>query len=261
MYQDKMAPKLFLNSLILIFLVAVSQAKRPHIEFFKLLNQASEDQKIQFLKTSFEFYDANDDGFLTSDESDDYDYMDCGNLYYNSKVFCLSYIREAVTEALIQFEQENENGFATCGIEPKKIGITFEDCKHALKRQLEQIYAKKRRNLELAELNQASGDQKTRFFKASFELYDSNKDGFVTSDEFDNVDLGALPLNSFIMETMTEASIQFEQEHESCTFLSLSTELLLDQCYVIPCNEIGITFEDYKDVLKMKLEQIFRKKN
>ena len=110
-------------------------------------------------------------------------------------------------------------------------------------------------------LNQASEDQKIRFYETSFKSFDANKDGFVTSDEFDNVDLGALPLNSFIMETMTEASIQFEQEHESCTFLSLSTELLLDQCYVIPCNEIGITFEDYKDVLKMKLEQIFRKKN
>ena len=90
-----MAPKLFLISLILIFLVAVSQAKRPHLEFFKLLNQASEDQKIQFLKTSFEFYDANNDGFLTSDE---YDNVDCGDPWWSSKVFCLSYIREAVTD-------------------------------------------------------------------------------------------------------------------------------------------------------------------
>ena len=257
MYQDKMAPKLFLISLILIFLVAVSQAKRPHLEFFKLLNQASEDQKIQFLKTSFEFYDANNDGFLTSDE---YDNVDCGDPWWSSKVFCLSYIREAVTEALIQFEQENENGIKR--FKPiNKIGITFEDCKDALKRQLEQIYAKKRTNLDLAELNQASEDQKTRFFKTSFELYDSNQDGFVTSDEFDNVvDFGTLPLSSFIRETMTEALIQFEQEHETCTFISLSVDLLFHQCHEIPCNKIGITFEDYKDALKRKLEQIFGKK-
>ena len=251
-----MAPKLFLISLTMIFLVGVSRAKRTNLEmakFRKLLNQASEDQKIQFLETSFESYDANDDGFVTSDE---FDNMDCGNLYYNSKVFCLPYIREAITEALIQFEQEN-------GIEPNKIGITFEDCKDALRRQLEQIYAKKRTNLELAELNQASEDQKIRFFKASFELYDSNKDGHVTSDEFDNVDFGdfgTLPLNSFIRETMTEALIQFIQDDETCMFLSLSVELLFHQCHEIPCNKIGITFEDYKDALKRKLEQIYGKK-
>ena len=252
-YQDKMTPKLFLISLIMIFLVRVSQAKRK--DFFKLLHQASEDQKIQFLITSFDFYDANNDGFVTSDE---FDYVDCGNLWFGSFVSCLPYIREAITEALIQFEQEDENG-----IEPNKIGITFEDCKDALRRQLEQIYAKKRINLELAELNQASEDQKTRFFKASFELYDSNKDGNVTSDEFDNVDFGdfgTLTLNSFIRETMTEALIQFEQDNETCTFVSLSVDLLFHQCHEIPCNKIGITFEDYKDALKRKLEQIFGKK-
>ena len=100
-----------------------------------------------------------------------------------------------------------------------------------------------------------------QFFKASFKLYDSNKDGFVTSDEFDNVDFGTLPFNSLIRETMTEALIQFEQEHETCIFLSLRAELLFKLCHEIPCNKIGITFEDYKDALKRKLEQIYGKKS
>ena len=103
----------------------------------------------------------------------------------------------------------------------------------------------KRTNLELAELNQASEDQKIRFFKASFKLYDSNQDGFLTSDEFDNVDFGTLPFNSLIRVTMTEALIHFEQEHENG----------------IEPNKIGITFEDYKDALKRKLEQIYGKKS
>ena len=236
-YQDKMTPKLFLISLIMIFLVRVSQAKRK--DFFKLLHQASEDQKIQFLITSFDFYDANNDGFVTSDE---FDYVDCGNLWFGSFVSCLPYIREAITEALIQFEQEDENG-----IEPNKIGITFEDCKDALRRQLEQIYAKKRINLELAELNQASEDQKIRFFKTSFESFDANKDGFVTSYEFGNVDSDTLkrPFTSLINEAMTEAFDKFEQEHEN----------------EIDPTKIGITFEDYKNALKRKLEQTYGKKS
>ena len=73
----------------------------------------------------------------------------------------------------------------------------------------------KRTKLELAELNQASEDQKIRFFKVSFGLYDSNQDGFITSNELDNVDLGTLPFNSLIRETMMEALIQFEKEHEN----------------------------------------------
>ena len=167
-----------------------------------------------------------------------------------------------MTEALIQFEQEHENG-----IEPNKIGITFEDYKDALKRKLEQIVSQAKQleqivsqakltNLEMAELNQASEDQKIelnqatedqkiRFFKASFKLYDANKDGFVTSDEFDNTDFGTLPFNYLIRETMTEALIQFEQEHENG----------------IEPTKIGITFEDYKDALKRKLERIYGKKS
>ena len=43
-----------------------------------------------------------------------------------------------MTEALNQFEEEHEDG-----IDPTKIGITFEDYKNALKKKLEQIYDKK----------------------------------------------------------------------------------------------------------------------
>ena len=238
-YQDKMTPKLFLISLIMIFLVRVSQAKRK--DFFKLLHQASEDQKIQFAKSSFELYDANKNGFLTSDE---FDNMDFGILPIKSltiSLYSLPYIREMMMEALIQFEQEHKDG-----IEPNKIGITFEDYKDTLKRQLEQIYGKSKRTiLEMAELNLVSEDLKIRFFKASFKLYDSNKDGFVTSHEFHNVYFGTLPYNSLIRETMTEALIQFEQEHENG----------------IEPNKIGITLEDYKDALKRKFEQIYGKKS
>ena len=34
----------------------------------KLWNQASEDQKIRFYETSFKSFDANKDGFVTSDD-------------------------------------------------------------------------------------------------------------------------------------------------------------------------------------------------
>ena len=75
----------------MIFLVRVSQAKRK--DFFKLLHQASEDQKIQFAKSSFELYDANKNGFLTSDE---FDNMDFGILPIKSltiSLYSLPYIR------------------------------------------------------------------------------------------------------------------------------------------------------------------------
>jgi Ca2+-binding EF-hand superfamily protein len=236
----------------MIFLVGVSQAKRTNLELAEL-NQASEDQKVRFFKASFRLHDSNQDGFVTSNEFDNADF---GTLPFNSL------IKETMTEALIQFEQEHENG-----IEPNKIGITFEDYKDALKRKLEQIVSQAKQleqivsqakltNLEMAELNQASEDQKIelnqatedqkiRFFKASFKLYDANKDGFVTSDEFDNTDFGTLPFNYLIRETMTEALIQFEQEHENG----------------IEPTKIGITFEDYKDALKRKLERIYGKKS
>ena len=135
-----MASKLFL-SLIMIFLLGVSQARNhpakkilENINFHgmaKLLNQASEDQKIRFFKTSFESFDANKDGFVTSYE---FGNVDSDTL----KRPFTSLINEAMTEALNKFEQEHENG-----IDPTKIGITFEDYKNALKRKLEQTYGKK----------------------------------------------------------------------------------------------------------------------
>ena len=96
-------------------------------------------------------------------------------------------------------------------------------------------------------LNQASEDQKIRFFKTSFESFDENKDGFVTSDEFGNVDSETLkrPFTSLISEAMTEALNKFEQEHENG----------------IDPTKIGITFEDYKNALKRKLEQTYGKKS
>ena len=119
----------------MIFLMGLSQANRTYHEMAKLLNQASEEEKTQFAKSSFEIYDANKDGVVTSDE---FDNMDFGILPFKSLTISLPFIRETMTEALIQFEQEHENG-----IEPNKIGITFEDYKDALKKKLEQIYGKK----------------------------------------------------------------------------------------------------------------------
>ena len=49
-----------------------------------------------------------------------------------------SLVSLAMTEALIQFDNEHKNG-----IDHTKVRITFEDYKDALKRKLEQIYDKK----------------------------------------------------------------------------------------------------------------------
>ena len=232
-----MAPKLFLISLIMILLMGVSQANRTYLEMAKLLNQASEEEKTEFAKISFEIYDANKDGVVTSDE---FDNVDFGILSFKPVKLSLTLIEETMKEALIQFGQEHENG-----IEPTKIGITFENYKDALKRKLEQVSQAKRTIIELAELNLVSEKQKIQFLKASFEVCDSNKDGFVTSDEFDNVDFETLPFNSLIRETLMEALNQFEQKHENG----------------IEPIKIGITFEDYKDALKRQLEQIYGKKS
>ena len=71
-----MASKLFLFSLIMIFLLGFSQANltkkiienNNFLGMAKLLNQASEDQKIRFYETSFKTFDENKDGFVTSDD-------------------------------------------------------------------------------------------------------------------------------------------------------------------------------------------------
>jgi Ca2+-binding EF-hand superfamily protein len=97
----------------------------------KVLIQASEDMKIRFFKTSFESYDKNKDGFVTTNE------FATAELEFKNHSFA-SLISWAMTEALNQFEEEHENG-----IDPTKIGIKFEDYKDALKKKLEQIYGKK----------------------------------------------------------------------------------------------------------------------
>ena len=74
-----MASKLFLFSLIMVFLLGFSQVnlKKKILEnanflgMAKSLNPASEDQMIRFYETSFKSFDANKDGFVTSDEFTD----------------------------------------------------------------------------------------------------------------------------------------------------------------------------------------------
>ena len=68
-----MALKLFLISFIMIILLQVSQTKpsKENIDFLQMdnvLNQASEDQRITFFINSFKSFDANKDGFVTSNE-------------------------------------------------------------------------------------------------------------------------------------------------------------------------------------------------
>ena len=120
-----MALKLFLISFILIFLLGVSQInpESRNLRLAKVLNQASENDRIKFFRISFKSFDANKDGFVTSNEFDNVDF-DLG--------FDFDYLAsEAMTEAFIH---KNENG-----VDPTKIGITFEDYKDALKKRLEQI--------------------------------------------------------------------------------------------------------------------------
>ena len=133
-----MASKLFLFSLIMIFLLGFSQANltkkiienNNFLGMAKLLNQVSEDQKIRFYETSFKSFDANKDGLVTSDEFDNVGSETLSRTY-------ASLVSVAMTEALIQFDNEHKNG-----IDHNKVRITFEDYKDALKRKLEQIYDK-----------------------------------------------------------------------------------------------------------------------
>ena len=135
-----MASKLFLFSLIMIFLLGFSQANLTKkilentnfLGMAKLLNRASEDQKTRFYETSFESFDANKDGFVTSDEFDNVDFETLPRTF-------ASLVSLAMTEALIQFDNEHKNG-----IDHTKVGITFEDYKDALKRKLEQTNDKKK---------------------------------------------------------------------------------------------------------------------
>ena len=69
----------------------------------------------------------------------------------------------------------------------------------------------------------------------------------MTTNEFATAELEFKnhPFASLISWAMTEALNQFEAERENG----------------IDSTKIGITFEDYKDALKKKLEQIYGKKN
>ena len=124
-----MALKLFLILFIMIFLLGVSQTNLSkenvnYLQMAKVLNQASEHERIKFFRSSFKSFDANRDGFVTSNEFN--------NVDFETLQLPFAYLAsEAMTEALIQ---ENENG-----VDPTKIGITFEDYKDALKMRLEQI--------------------------------------------------------------------------------------------------------------------------
>ena len=128
-----MALKLFLISFIMIILLRVSQTKpsKENIDYLQManvLNQASEYQRITFFRNSFKSFDANKDGFVTSNEFNSVDFE-------TSRRLPFAYLsNDAMAEVLIQ-KYEN-------GIDPTKIGITFEDYKDALERKLEQINAK-----------------------------------------------------------------------------------------------------------------------
>ena len=80
---------------------------------------------------------------------------------------------------------------------------------------------------------------KIRFYETSFKSFDANKDGFVTSDELTR------PFASLVSLAVTKALIQFDNEHKNG----------------IDLTKVRITFEDYKDALKRKLEQIYDKKS
>ena len=95
-------------------------------------------------------------------------------------------------------------------------------------------------------MNQASEDQMIKFFKISYKSYDENKDGFVTTDEYTEksakmeLEFENHQFAPLISWGMTKALIQFEVKRENG----------------IDTTKIGITFQDYQDALKKKLEQI-----
>ena len=98
-----MASKLFLISLTMIVLSRGYQAnsrKEPltYFEIAKLLNRASDDQKIKFFQISFKKADENKDGFVTSKEFANTDF---GTLRY------VNFVTGAMTKAFIQ---ELKNG-------------------------------------------------------------------------------------------------------------------------------------------------------
>ena len=121
-----MASKLFFISLTMIFLLRGYQANSrketlTYFEIAKLLNRASDDQKIKFFQISFKKADENKDGFVISKE---FAKTDFGTLRYKY------FVTGAMKKAFIQEYKK--------GIEPAR--ITFEDYKEAFKRMQDQIY-------------------------------------------------------------------------------------------------------------------------
>ena len=90
-------------------------------------------------------------------------------------------------------------------------------------------------------LYKASPGQRARFYRNAFKSYDANKDGFVTRDEFDNVNSETLPNNlrfaSLINVGMSKALKKFDREGGKW-------------------RQIGIDLEDYKRSMKEKLSEV-----
>ena len=122
-----MALKLFLISFIMIFLLGVSQTNHSkenvnYLQMAKVLNQASEHERIKFFRSSFKSFDANKDGFVTSNEFNIVD--------FETTRLPFGYLaNDAMAEVLRN--------------DPTKIVITFEDYKDALESLVEQIRQKK----------------------------------------------------------------------------------------------------------------------
>ena len=105
-------------------------------------------------------------------------------------------------------------------------------------------------------LNQASEDQRITFYRNSFKSFDANKDGFVTSNEFNiNID--------FLQKDNVKHFVDFETYHPFAYLENDAMTEILKQKYKIwgyyP-TKIAITFKDYKEALEKKLEEINGKK-
>ena len=107
----------------MIFLVGISQAN-SFLENANLLHRASEDQRIRFFRTSFKSYDANKDGFVTSDEFTNVESETLPSAF-------ASLINVGMSKALEKFDRE--------GGKWRQIGIDLEDYKRAMKEKLGEV--------------------------------------------------------------------------------------------------------------------------
>ena len=118
-----MALKLFLISLSMIFLFGVSQAN-SFLENANLLHKASEVQRARFYRKSFKSYDANKDGFVTSDEFDNVKSETLPSAFAST-------INVGMSKALEKFDRE--------GGKWRQIGIDLEDYKRSMKEKLAEV--------------------------------------------------------------------------------------------------------------------------